>query len=194
MLSAFNGLTLSRALAALLLRPRKPSGGLLQRLFGGFSRLFERITHRYVTWSEVLIKKGVFVVVLLLVFGVAAGVFSSRVPTSFLPDEDQGYAYVNVQLPDTASLTRTSAVVEDVDNIIRNTPGVQNSTCFIGFSLLSFVHTSYNATFVITFKPWDERPSRDQQFQTLKAHLDREFSKLPAAVAVWEYPPAIQWF
>jgi len=105
MLSAFNALTLSPALAALLLRPRKPSRGLLERFFGGFNRLFERITHRYVSWSEVLIKKGVFVVVLLLVFGVAAGVFSSRVPTSFLPDEDQGYAYVNVQLPDTASLT-----------------------------------------------------------------------------------------
>ena len=192
MLSAFNALTLSPALAALLLRPRRPSRGLLARFFGGFNSLFERITHRYVSWSEVLIRKGVFVVVLLLVFGVAAGVFSSRVPTSFLPDEDQGYAYVNVQLPDTASLTRTSAVVEDVDNIIRSTPGVQNSTCFIGFSLLSFVHTSYNATFVITFKPWDERPSRDQQFQTLKAHLDREFSKLPAAVVFGYSPPAIQ--
>jgi HAE1 family hydrophobic/amphiphilic exporter-1 len=68
----------------------------------------------------------------LLLFGVAAGFFSSRIPTSFLPDEDQGYAYVNVQLPNAASLERTTAVVQDVEKIIRNTPGVQNSTALSG--------------------------------------------------------------
>jgi len=191
LLSAFNALTLSPALAALLLRPRKPSRGLLQRFFDRFNRLFERLTERYVGWSAVLVKKSAVVVVLLLVFGLAAGFFSSRIPTSFLPDEDQGYAYVNVQLPNGASLERTTAVVEDAEKIIRNTPGVQDSTCFVGFSLLSFVRTSYNATFFVTFKPWDERHTRDQQFQTLKTHLNREFSKLPAAVVFGFSPPAI---
>jgi len=191
LLSAFNALTLSPALAALLLRPRKPSRGLLQRFFDRFNRLFERLTERYVGWSAVLVKKSAVVAVLLLVFGLAAGFFSSRIPTSFLPDEDQGYAYVNVQLPNGASLERTTAVVEDAEKIIRNTPGVQDSTCFVGFSLLSFVRTSYNATFFVTFKPWDERHTRDQQFQTLKTHLNREFSKLPAAVVFGFSPPAI---
>jgi HAE1 family hydrophobic/amphiphilic exporter-1 len=191
MLSAFNALTLSPALAALLLRPRKPSRGLLRRFFDAFNRFFERLTGRYVSWSGVLVRKSVFVAALLLVFGVAAGFFATRVPKSFLPDEDQGYAYVNVQLPNGASLERTTAVVQDVEKIITNTPGVQNSTCFVGFSLLSFVRTSYNATFFVTFKPWDERRTRDQQFQTLKAHLNREFSKLPAAVVFGFSPPAI---
>jgi HAE1 family hydrophobic/amphiphilic exporter-1 len=191
LLSAFNALTLSPALAALLLRPRQESRGILQRFFNGFNRVFERLTQGYVSWSAVLIRKSVFVVVLLLVFGALAGFFAHRIPTSFLPDEDQGYAYVNVQLPNAASLERTTAVVQDVEKIIMNTPGVENSTCFVGFSLLSFVRTSYNATFFVTFKPWDERHSRDQQFQTLKTHLNREFSKLPAAVVFGFSPPAI---
>jgi HAE1 family hydrophobic/amphiphilic exporter-1 len=191
MLSAFNALTLSPALAALLLRPRKRSRGLLQRFFGGFNSFFERLTRGYVNWSAVLVRKSMFVAALLLVFGVAAGFFSRHVPTSFLPDEDQGYAYVNVQLPNAASLERTDAVVRDVEKIIMSTPGVQYSTCFVGFSLLSFVQTTYNATFVVTFKPWDERHTRDQQFQTLKAHLNSEFSKVPAAVVFGFSPPAI---
>ncbi|MGA3049822.1 MAG: multidrug efflux RND transporter permease subunit [Terracidiphilus sp.] len=191
LLSAFNALTLSPALAALLLRPRKQSRGPIGKFFDGFNHLFDRLTKGYVSWSAVLVRKSLFVVVLLLVFGVAAGFFSSRIPTSFLPDEDQGYAYVNVQLPNAASLERTTAVVQNVEKTIMNTPGVQDSTCFVGFSLLSFARTSYNATFFVTFKPWDERHTRDQQFQTLKAHLNREFSKLPAAVVFGFSPPAI---
>jgi len=191
LLSAFNALTLSPALAALLLRPRSQTRGFLQKFFAGFNRFFDRLTNGYVSWSAVLVRKSGFVVVLLLAASVAAGFFATRVPTSFLPDEDQGYAYVNVQLPTGASLERTTAVVQDVEKTIMNTPGVQHSTCFVGFSLLSFVRTSYNATFFVTFKPWDERKTRDQQFQTLKAHLNREFSKVPAAVVFGFSPPAI---
>jgi hydrophobic/amphiphilic exporter-1 (mainly G- bacteria), HAE1 family len=191
MLSAFNALTLSPALAALLLRPKKPSTGLLRRFFDWFNRVFDRATDGYVRWSAVLVKKTAVVVVMLLVFAVAAGFFANHVPTSFLPDEDQGYAYVNVQLPNGASLERTRAVVDQVEKTIMNTPGVQYSTCFEGFSLLSFVRTTYNATFFVNFKPWDERTTRDQQFQTLKAHLNQKFSKIPSAVVFGFSPPAI---
>ncbi len=191
LLSAFNALTLSPALAALLLRPRKSSGGLLRKLFDWFNRVFQRATDGYVHWSGVLVKKTVVVLVLLAIFCVGAGFFSKRVPTSFLPDEDQGYAYVSVQLPNGASLERTRAVVKDVEKVIMNTPGVRYSTCFLGFNLLSFVRTSYNATFFVTFKPWDERTTTAQQFQTLKANLNREFSKFPQAVIFGFSPPAI---
>jgi len=191
LLSAFNALTLSPALAALLLKPKEPSRGLLRRFFDWFNRRFEQATDGYVHWSGVLLQKTIVVIVLLVVFGVAAGFFANRVPSSFLPDEDQGYAYVNVQLPNGASLERTTAVAADVEKIISSTPGVQYTTGFVGFSLLSFVRTSYNATYFVTFKPWDERKTRDQQFQTLKAHLNQEFSKLPAAVVFGFSPPAI---
>jgi HAE1 family hydrophobic/amphiphilic exporter-1 len=144
-LSAFNALTLSPALAALLLRPKQPSQGLLRRFFDWFNQRFERATEGYVRWSGVLLKKTAVLIVLLLGFSVAAAFFSSRVPSSFLPDEDQGYAYINLQLPNGASLERTTAVAADIEKIILSTPGVQSSTAAVGFSLLSFVRTSYNA-------------------------------------------------
>jgi HAE1 family hydrophobic/amphiphilic exporter-1 len=191
LLSAFNALTLSPALAALLLRPRQPSRGLLRRFFDWFNRVFQGVTDGYVHWSGVLVQKTVVVLVLLAIFGLAAGFFAHRVPSSFLPEEDQGYAYVSVQLPNGASLERTKAVSADVEKIIMGTPGVQYSTCFVGFSLLSFVRTSYNATFFVTFKPWDERTTRAQQFESLKFNLNREFGKLPKGVVFGFAPPAI---
>jgi hydrophobic/amphiphilic exporter-1 (mainly G- bacteria), HAE1 family len=191
LLSAFNALTLSPALAALLLKPRTPSRGLLQRFFDWFNRAFERATDGYVRWSAVLVRKTAVVVVLLVVFCVAGFFFASRIPSSFLPDEDQGYAYVNVQLPNGASFERTTAVSADVEKILMNTPGVEHVTCFVGFSLLSFVRTSYNSTFFVNFKPWDDRKTRAEQFQSLKANLNRQLSKLPTAVAFGFSPPAI---
>jgi HAE1 family hydrophobic/amphiphilic exporter-1 len=191
LLSAFNALTLSPALAALLLRPRRSSHGLLRQFFEWFNRIFERATSGYVSWSGILLKKTAVVVVLLAIFGVAAGFFSHQVPTSFLPDEDQGYAYVVVQLPNAASMERTNAVVADVERVILNTPGVQYATCLVGLNLLSYVRTTYNATFFVTFKPWDERTTRAEQFQTLKVNLNRQFGKLPQAVVFGFSPPAI---
>jgi HAE1 family hydrophobic/amphiphilic exporter-1 len=191
LLSAFNALTLSPALAALLLRPRTQSRGLLRRFFDWFNRVFERATEGYVRWSGVLIRKTVVVVVLLVGFGVAGGFFANRVPSSFLPDEDQGYAYVNMQLPNGASMERTTAAAADVEKILASTPGVQYTTSVVGFSLLSFVRTSYNAFFFVTFKPWDERKTRAEQFQAIKAHLNQELSRLPSGIAFSFSPPAI---
>ncbi|HXZ81531.1 MAG TPA: multidrug efflux RND transporter permease subunit [Terriglobales bacterium] len=190
-LSAFNALTLSPALAALLLRRREESHGSLRRFFNWFNRVFERANERYVRWSGVLLKKTVVIVVLLIVSCVAAGFFGSRVPSSFLPDEDQGYAYVNLQLPNGASLERTSKAAAQIENILANTPGVRYTTTVVGFSLLSFVRTSYNAFFVLTLKPWGERTTRAEQFQAIKAHLTQELSKLPMGIAFSFSPPAI---
>jgi HAE1 family hydrophobic/amphiphilic exporter-1 len=190
-LSAFNALTLSPALAALLLRPREESHGLLRRFFDWFNRVFDRANDGYVSWSGVLLKKTLVVAVLLIAFCAAAGFFASRVPSSFLPDEDQGYAYVNLQLPNSASLERTSQAATQIENILANTPGVKYTTSVIGFSLLSFVRTSYNAFFVVTLKPWDERKTRAEQFQAIKAHLNQQLSKLPAGIAFSFSPPAI---
>jgi HAE1 family hydrophobic/amphiphilic exporter-1 len=159
LLSAFNALTLSPALAALLLRPRTQSRGLLGRFCDWFNRSFER-QPRLRPLGAALIRKTIVVSVLLVAFGVAAGFFANRVPSSFLPDEDQGYAYVNLQLPNGASMERTTAVAADVEKILANTPGVRYSTSVVGFSLLSFVRTSYNAFFFVTLKPWDERKTR----------------------------------
>ncbi len=191
LLSAFNALTLSPALAALLLRPKAQSRGLLQKLFNGFNHVFERATNGYVRWSGVPLRKGLLTAA-LLVAAVGAGVFfAGRVPSSFLPDEDQGYMYVNMQLPNSASLERTSEAAEQVEKILAGMPGVQYTTSVIGFSLLSFVRTSYNGFFFVTLKPWDERTARAEQFQEIKARLNASLSKLPAGIAFSFSPPAI---
>jgi hydrophobic/amphiphilic exporter-1 (mainly G- bacteria), HAE1 family len=88
-------------------------------------------------------------------------------------------------------LERTTQVVAEVEKILSNTPGIQYSTSVPGFSLLSFVRTSYNAFFFVTFKPWDDRKTRAEQFQAIKAHLNQQLSKLPAAIAFSFSPPAI---
>src|ERR1700692_4371538 len=148
-LSAFNALTLSPALAALLLRPKKESRGLFAKFFDGFNHIFERATEGYVRLSGGLIRKGVLALVLLAACGLAGFFFSNRLPSSFLPDEDQGYVFINMQLPNAASLERTSAAARQVEEILNNTPGVQYTTTVVGFSLLSFVRTSYTAFYFV---------------------------------------------
>jgi hydrophobic/amphiphilic exporter-1 (mainly G- bacteria), HAE1 family len=190
--SAFNALTLSPALGALLLRPKgKESSGVLQRFFSWFNQKLGRGTQAYVSWSGVLLRKGAITIALLLLCTAMAGVFSKQIPSSFLPDEDQGYAYVNMQLPADASLERTTAAATEVEKILMNTPGVQYATSVIGFSLLSYVRTTYNATFFVTFKPWSERTSRAQQLQSLKVRLNAQLGRLPEAIAFGFSPPAI---
>jgi len=190
-LSAFNALTLSPALAALLLKPKESGHGLLRRFFNWFNRLFGRATDTYVRWSGALVRKSAIALVLLAGFGVAAGFFGSKVPSSFLPDEDQGYFYINLQLPNAASLQRTDLVARKIENVLAATPGVEYTTSVVGFSLLSFVRTSYNGFFFVTLKEWGDRKSRDQQFQVLKQRLNRELSTLPEGIAFDFSPPAI---
>jgi HAE1 family hydrophobic/amphiphilic exporter-1 len=190
-LSAFNALTLSPALAALLLRPRQESKGLLRRFFDGFNRVFERATNGYVRLSGLLIRKAAVALVMLAVFLGAAGFFSSRVPSSFLPDEDQGYIFINLQLPNAASLQRTDEAVKKIEQVLAKTPGVEYTTSVIGFSLLSFVRTSYNAFFFVTLKPWDDRTKREEQYREIEAHLNQELSQLPDGIAFDFSPPSI---
>ena len=191
LLSAFNALTLSPALAALLLRPKKPSRGLLRRFFDGFNRLFERATNVYVQVCAALIRKSAVALIMLVGFGVGAWFFSSKIPSSFLPDEDQGYLYVNLQLPSAASTERTDLVARKIEDILAHTPGVATTTTVVGFSLLSFTRSTYNAFFWVTLKPWDERTDRESQFQVIKARLNRALSQLPEGIAFDFSPPAI---
>jgi len=191
LLSAFNALSLSPALSALLLRPKKASRGLLRRFFDSFNRLFGRMTNSYVRICGALIRKSAVAVILLLAFGAGAWFFSSRVPSSFLPDEDQGFMYINLQLPSAASTERTDRVMRKIEDVLAHTPGVEYTTSVIGFSLLSFTRSTFNGFFFVTLKPWDERKSRAEQFQEIKARLNRELSQLPEGIAFSFSPPAI---
>jgi hydrophobic/amphiphilic exporter-1 (mainly G- bacteria), HAE1 family len=189
-ISAFNALSLSPALAALLLRPGKIKGPL-GKFFDWFNRLFDRTRNGYIRASAALIRKSAFAVIALLAFGVAAFFFGKKLPTGFLPDEDQGYAFVNLQLPNAASLQRTDQAARQVEGVLAKMPGVQYTTSVIGFSLLSYVQTSYNAFFFVTLRPWSHRTQRDEQFQAIKARLNQELSRLPQGAAFSFSPPAI---
>jgi HAE1 family hydrophobic/amphiphilic exporter-1 len=190
-LSAFNALTLSPALAGLLLRPKRESHGPLSKFFDGFNRMFERGTEIYVQLCGGVIRKGVLALVIIAAFGIGAAFFGSRLPSSFLPDEDQGYVYINMDLPNAASLERTSAAARQVEGILANTPGVQYTTSVVGFSLLSFVRTTYNGFFFVTLEPWSDRKTRAEQYQEIKVRLNQQLSKLPEGTAFSFSPPAI---
>jgi len=190
-LSAFNALTLSPALAALLLRPKKASRGPLGKFFDWFNRIFGRATEGYVRLSGALIRKSAFALAALAILGVAGLFFGSRVPSSFLPDEDQGYVFVSMQLPNAASMERTAAAAGQVEKILASTPGVQYTTTVVGFNLLSFVRTSYNAFFWVSLKPWDERRSRAEQYQEIRTRLNQQLNTLPGGIAFSFSPPAI---
>jgi len=190
-LSAFNALTLSPALAGLLLRPKGESHGPLSKFFDRFNRMFERGTDIYVRLCGGVIRKGVLALVIIAAFGIGAAFFGSRLPSSFLPDEDQGYVYINMDLPSGASLERTSAAARQVEAILANTPGVQYTTSVVGFSLLSFVRTTYNGFFFVTLKPWSERKTRAEQYQEIKVRLNQQLGKLPEGTAFSFSPPAI---
>ena len=192
-LSAFNALTLSPALSALLLKPRdrKSAAGPLEKFFAWFNRVFGRATDGYVRWSGALIRKSAVAFVVLAAFGAGAWFFSGRLPSSFLPDEDQGYMFLHLQLPNAASLERTDEACRKIEKILAAMPGIEYTTTVEGFSLLSFVRTSYNGLFFVTLKDWDERKTKQERYQEIVQSLNRQLGKLPDGFALSFSPPAI---
>jgi hydrophobe/amphiphile efflux-1 (HAE1) family protein len=190
-LSAFNALTLSPALAALLLRPKKESRGPLARFFAWFNSIFGSATEIYLRLSGAMIRKSVLALMLLAACGLAGLFFGRLLPSSFLPDEDQGYVFISMQLPNAASQERTAAASRDVEKILSATPAVQYNTSIVGFNLLSNVRTSYSAFYFVTLKPWSDRKTRAEQYQEIKARLNQQLSKLPQGTVFSFSPPAI---
>ena len=189
--SAFNALTLSPALSAMLLRPRKETRGPLGAFFRWFNRVFGRATDGYVNICRHLIHKAGFAFLLLLAFIVGAGYFAQKIPGSFLPDEDQGYVYVGLQLPDAASLQRTSDASKEVEKIILDTPGVKYVSTVVGYSMLSGVNTTYSSFFFVSFKDWHERKTPEESYDGIKRHLAGALSRVTSGIAFAFPPPAI---
>ena len=190
--SAFNALTLSPALGALLLRPKKETHGPLARFFAWFNRRFEAATHLYVGLSGALIRKSLVAIVALAGFAAASFFFIKVVPTSFLPDEDQGYFYIQMQLPEASSIQSTSEAARVVEDILKNTPEVKYCSTSVGFSLLSLTRTSYSAFFWVTLQPWEHRKKIEEQYQVVKAKLNLKLLALPQGTTFAFSPPAIQ--
>ncbi|HVP79001.1 MAG TPA: multidrug efflux RND transporter permease subunit [Thermodesulfobacteriota bacterium] len=191
LISAFNALTLSPALSALILKPKKAGRGPLAKFYGWFNRVFGRATNGYVRVCGVAIRKLAISLLLLVIMTVGTGLIGGKVPGGFLPEEDQGYMYAGVQLPDAASLQRTEAAVTQMEKIIMATPGVDICTAVSGYSMLSGVTNTYSGFFFITLKPWEERKKPEEKYEAIMTHLNREFAKLPQGIAFAFSPPAI---
>ncbi len=191
LISAFNALTLSPALCALLLRRRTEKRGLSGKLFSSFNHFFGRATETYVRISKKFVHRSGMTLILLLLFGLLAFAFGRKIPTSFLPDEDQGFFYVNLQLPDAASLQRTDAVCREIESILSQTAGVQYSTTVAGFSLLSGVQSTYGGFIFVTLNPWEDRKKLAENYQVIKGKLNLKLVQLPEAAAFAFSPPAI---
>src|ERR1700722_8357904 len=189
--SAFNALSLSPALCALLLRPKTESRGPLARFFKWFNRAFGRATDGYVNFSATLIRKAGLSFLFLGAVAVCTGLLGKSLPTSFLPDEDQGYLFVAMVLPDAASLQRSDAAARKVEDILMKTPGVEGVTSVVGFSLLSFTQNTYNTFFFVTLKDWDLRKAADEQYLAIQQHVGAGLAQLQEGLAFSFQPPAI---
>lgn len=157
LLSAFNALTLSPALSSLLLKPSKPSTGLMSRFFGAFNRFFDRLTERYGRTAGYFARK--IVVMLMLLGGIVFSTYDlmKKVPAGFVPEEDQGYFMCAIQLPDAASLARTDLVSAKVEKILSEIPEVESYSVVNGFNILTTSYSTNAATVFVSLKPWEER-------------------------------------
>jgi HAE1 family hydrophobic/amphiphilic exporter-1 len=188
--SAFNALTLSPALAALLLKPAGGKPGPLAPFYAAFNRVFGRITDGYAGLTGRLARRPLVGVALVAAIAAAAVLLALRLPTGFVPDEDQGYLLVNAQLPDAASLQRTDAVVRQIEAVLAATPGVKSHTSVVGYSLLSSAAASNNAFVFVELEEWAERPAGASAAE-LVGRLNRQFAGLPEAVVFAFGPPPI---
>jgi HAE1 family hydrophobic/amphiphilic exporter-1 len=189
--SAFNALTLSPALCALLLKPKTEKKGLLQKFFDGFNNIFGRVTNGYVSGSGWLVRKSFVVVFIILGVSALVLLIGKQLPGGFLPTEDQGYAFVNLQLPQGSSLQRTTEASADVEAALHKVPGVQSVISVVGFSLLSQTQSTYNAFYFVTLKDWDDRKSKDEQFDVIQVNLAKALGGIKQGIAFSFAPPAI---
>lgn len=189
LISAFNALSLSPALGALLLRPRKETRGPLGMFFRGFNRVFETATNGYVAICRGLIRKIAIAILLLVALTLGAGGIGSTMPTAFIPEEDQGYLFGVVQLPRASSLQQTTEASERIEQMLLKTPGVQYVTSIIGFNLLSTVQSTYTGFFFITLEEWSKRKTPELQVGAIQANINKELAALANPTAAFAFPP-----
>lgn len=194
-LSAFNALTLSPALAALLLKPTNLDGrGPLKAFYRWFNRVFGATTNGYVRVAGLFVRKAVFALIGVVAFSVLAVFTMGRVPSGFVPDEDQGIFLVNVMLPNASSLERTDAVCRQIEKILATQEGVESYNTVGGLSFLTNAYTSNVASFLVRLKPWEERPGKALNVKGIMLGLNRKFAMIPEAVTFCFAPPTIPGF
>ncbi len=182
LLSAFNALSLTPALCAMLLKPPRPMRGPLGVFFRGFNKVFEVSTNGYVSTARLLVRRGFLTILMVAGVAVGAGLFGKALPAGFIPDEDQGVFGVNVQLPPGASLERTSAVLKKVEDILAKTEGVGSFQAIGGYGLVTNTYQPNYGSFFSRLKPWEERKGEALHVKGIMAGLARQFAAIPEAI------------
>lgn len=186
--SSINALTMSPALSALLLRPTPARKNVFYR---GFDKFFSIASNRYAQFLKMIVRRtGLMMLLFLVIAGYSVWEFG-RIPTGFLPVEDQGYVIANIQLPDAASQQRTDEVLAEIDRILRQSPGVSDWVSLGGFSLLDGTNASNAATVFIVMKPWKQRTAPSLSQKAILSSLNRQFMQIQEAIVFAFAPPAI---
>jgi HAE1 family hydrophobic/amphiphilic exporter-1 len=187
--SSVNALTLSPALCSLLLRKQKPYRGPLGAFFKAFNNVFDRSTDSYMKFTNIVTRKIARGIIFIIIVVVALSALGKKIPGGFVPEEDMGYLFVNIQLPDAASLQRTDAVTRKVEKIIEKFDEVEFITSAAGYSLLTKAYTNNNSLIFVSFKDWTQR---ERTVNEVVALLNRQCSSAIYEAQVFAFgPPAI---
>ncbi len=182
LLSAFNALTLTPALCALLLKPPKPTRGPIGAFFRGFNKVFDITTNGYVNTARLLVRRSFITVVIVGGVVLLALGFASRIPAGFIPEEDQGILGVSVQLPPAASLERTSAVLKQVEEILSKVEAIDSYQTIGGYGVVTNTYQSNYGSLFARLKPWEERHGEALHVKGIMAELQRKFAAIPEAI------------
>ncbi|MGH9350668.1 MAG: efflux RND transporter permease subunit, partial [Terriglobia bacterium] len=191
LISALEALTLSPALCALLLSPAQTPRGPVGLFFRGFNRVFMHTTRGYESSVKFLVRRKAIIIAGLVIVIIALYGLLKILPSGFVPPEDQGYFLTSIQLPNAASLDRTSAVVTRMENILKSMPGVQDVVSIGAFNLVGGTYNSNAATIFVILKPWDERGTPQLSLNAILASFQRQAAGIPQAVIMSFNPPAI---
>ena len=186
-ISSINALTLSPALAALLIKRQAEPQGLL----GRFSRLLDNATDKYRSVVGTSVRRMPITVGVYIAIAAVIGVLLMQLPTGFVPDEDKGAFFVDTQLPDGASLERTESVVAEVNGILEADPDVDHVVTVYGFSMLKGISSSNSAFSIVIMKSWDDRPEPHQHQAAVMQRIQSQLVTIPDALAMTFASPAI---
>jgi HAE1 family hydrophobic/amphiphilic exporter-1 len=182
LLSAFNALSLTPALCAMLLKSPKPMRGPFGIFFRGFNKVFDVTTNGYVHVSRLLVRRGIVTIGIVGVVVLGAIFFAKMIPSGFIPDEDQGILGVNVQLPPGASLARTSEVLRKVEEILGKTEGIESFQTIGGYGVVTNTYQPNYGSLFARLKPWEERKGADLHAKGIMATLQKQFVNIPEGV------------
>ena len=189
--SAINALTLSPALAAMLLRPPKPGKGPIAWFFKKFNAFFDWIIDKYGKIVGGMVRKATFSMMLLVIVCGGIWLLGKFVPGGFIPAEDKGYLFVAVELPEGASLQRSDEVLKQVEAIVNNTEGVRSALAISGINILNSLNVPNAGLMFVGLEDWNKRKAPELHAKEIAAQWNKKFFAIPGARIFAFGPPPL---